>query len=76
MRIEQKKLGKVAKFKKDVELLKKSGLSLEKFADKLEKMRNDEVKKLLFDEFLRETNNSKAGNQSLLGFFTPVSGKL
>ena len=76
MWIEQKKLGKVAKFKKDVELLKKSGLSLEKFADKLEKMRNDEVKKLLFDEFLRETNNSKAGNQSLLGFFTPVSGKL
>jgi len=32
-------------------------------------MKNKEVKALLFDEFLRETNNQKDGNQSLLKFF-------
>jgi DNA polymerase elongation subunit (family B) len=67
--IEQKKIGKVAKFKKDVETMKKS-TSSDKLGDKLEKMRNDEVKKLLFDEFLRETNNQKTGNQSVMKFFS------
>ena len=28
-----------------------------------------EVKALLFDEYLRETNNEKSGNQSLTKFF-------
>jgi len=32
-------------------------------------MKNKEVKALLFDEFLRETNNQKEGNQSLMKFF-------
>jgi hypothetical protein len=32
-------------------------------------MKNKEVKALLFDEFLRETNNQKEGNQSVLKFF-------
>jgi hypothetical protein len=32
-------------------------------------MRNKEVKTLLFDEYLRETNNEKAGNQSVTKFF-------
>jgi hypothetical protein len=41
----------------------------EKFEDKLEQMRNKEVKVLLFDEYLRETNNEKQGNQSLTKFF-------
>jgi hypothetical protein len=31
--------------------------------------KNKEVKALLFDEFLRETNNQKEGNQSLKKFF-------
>ena len=31
-------------------------------------MRNKEVKTLLFDEYLRETNNEKDGNQSLTKF--------
>ena len=43
--------------------------ALEKFEEKLDDLRAKEVKALLFDEFLRVTNNSKAGNQSLLGFF-------
>jgi DNA polymerase elongation subunit (family B) len=41
----------------------------EKFEDKVEKLRCKEIKALLFDEYLRETNNEKAGNQSLTKFF-------
>jgi hypothetical protein len=41
----------------------------EKFEDKLETMRCKEIKVLLFDEYLRETNNEKAGVQSLTKFF-------
>ena len=66
---ENGKNAKIAKFKKEVDTVKKTITDLEKQENKLEKMRNDEIKVLLFDEFLRVTNNSKAGNQSLLGFF-------
>jgi hypothetical protein len=41
----------------------------DKFEDKLESLKNNEVKALLFDEFLRETNNQKTGNQSVMKFF-------
>jgi len=64
----QNKMPKISKFKKDVELLRKN-TDPEKFEDKLEQMRNKEVKVLLFDEYLRETNNEKSGNQSLTKFF-------
>ena len=64
----QNKMPKISKFKKDVELLRKN-TDPEKFEDKLEQMRNKEVKVLLFDEYLRETNNEKAGNQSVTKFF-------
>jgi DNA polymerase elongation subunit (family B) len=64
----QNKMPKISKFKKDVELLRKN-TDPEKFEDKLEQMRNKEVKTLLFDEYLRETNNEKAGNQSVTKFF-------
>ena len=42
----------------------------EKFEEKLETMRCKEIKVLLFDEYLRETNNEKAGLKSLDGYFT------
>jgi hypothetical protein len=32
-------------------------------------MKNKEVKALLFDEYLRETNNEKLGNQTLTKFY-------
>ena len=64
----QNKMPKISKFKKDVEILRKN-TDPEKFEDKLEQMRNKEVKVLLFDEYLRETNNEKSGNQSLTKFF-------
>lgn len=67
----QGKLIKIRKFKEEVEKLKRQYFDdEEKFEEKLEDLKNKEVKALLFDEYLRETNNEKQGNQSLtkLGF--------
>jgi predicted SnoaL-like aldol condensation-catalyzing enzyme len=33
-------------------------------------MKDKEVKTLIFDKYLRETNNIKEGNQSVAKFFT------
>ena len=41
----------------------------DKFEEKLETLRNKEIKVLLFDEFLRETNNRKECNQPLTSFY-------
>jgi hypothetical protein len=60
---------KLSKFKKEVETLRKT-VDPDKFEDKLEQLKNKEVKILLFDEYLRETNNEKQGNQSLMKFFS------
>ena len=67
----QNKKPKIAKFRKDVESLRNT-VDEEKFHDKLEQLKNKEVKALLFDEYLRETNNEKQGNQSLTKFYTPL----
>jgi DNA polymerase elongation subunit (family B) len=64
----QKKAPKIKKFQKDVEMLKKSTQE-DKFEDKLEQMRNKEVKAMLFDEYLRVTQNEKQNNQALTKFF-------
>jgi len=64
----QNKKSKLAKFRKEVETLKKKE-DHNKFQKKLEKIKNDEVKILLFDEFLITTNNIKTNNQSIKNFF-------
>lgn len=64
----QNKKSKISKFRKDVELLQKS-VEADKFEDKLKTMKNKQVKALLFDEFLRETNNQKTGDQAVTRFF-------
>jgi len=65
-----KKLPKIRQFKKDVEFLRKEYVSdSEKFAEKLETMRCKEIKVLLFDDYLRETNNEKEGVKSLDNYF-------
>jgi DNA polymerase delta subunit 1 len=66
----QNKKGKIAKFKREVQELKKT-IAEEKFEDKLEKLKNSEVKTLLFDEFLRETNNQKQGQRAITNAFQP-----
>ena len=64
----QSKKKLLSKFKKDVEKLK-SSTPEDKFETKLEQLKNKEVKAMLFDEYLRKTNNEKEGNQSVLKFF-------
>jgi DNA polymerase delta subunit 1 len=41
----------------------------EKYKDKEDALRNKEVKALLFDPYLRHTNNMKNGNSAITGFF-------
>lgn len=64
MWVMQNKGAKVAKFKREIQELKKTTPE-DKFEDKLEKLKNAEVKALLFDEFLRETNNQKQGQRAI-----------
>jgi DNA polymerase elongation subunit (family B) len=61
------KKAKISKFQMEVHQLRKS-VSPDKIEDKIDDLKNKEVKMLLFDEFLRETNNSKDGNQSIMSF--------
>jgi DNA polymerase elongation subunit (family B) len=66
----QNKRPKLLKYKKDIaELKEKYSNDQEKFEEKKEELRCKEIKCLLFDEYLRETNNEKIGNQSLTKFF-------
>jgi DNA polymerase elongation subunit (family B) len=65
----QNKTSKISKFKREIDALKKTMEDDKKFEDKLVKLKDKEVKLLIFDKYLRETNNSKQGNQSLTNFF-------
>ena len=66
----QRKLPKIKQHKKEIDNLKKEYYDdHEKFEEKVEVLRCKEIKTLLFDEYLRETNNEKAGIQSLDKFF-------
>jgi DNA polymerase elongation subunit (family B) len=65
------KLAKISKFNKEIANLSKEYQDdNKKYEDKLTKLKDKEVKTLLFDKYLRETNNKKEGNQSVLKFFT------
>ena len=63
-----KKMNKIKTFRTTVETLRKT-TPPEKFEDKLEQLKNKEVKALLFDSYLRETNNEKEGNQNITKYF-------
>jgi DNA polymerase elongation subunit (family B) len=65
----QNKSTKIAKFKKEISDLRKEHEDNKKYDDKLTKMKDKEVKALIFDKYLRETNNAKEGNQSVAKFF-------
>ena len=64
----QNKKGKIMKFKQEIKALSKS-CDPDKYDGKLEQLKNKEVKILLFDEYLRKTNNTKAGVQALTSYF-------
>ena len=72
--IMENKRSKIHKFKKEVEALKKTTAE-SKFEEKLEDMKEKEIKILLFDEFLRETNNQKENNQPLTWYFNAKAKK-
>ena len=65
----QNKSAKISKFKREIAEVRKTIEDNKKFEEKLSKLRDKEVKTLLFDKYLRETNNAKEGNQSVMNFF-------
>jgi DNA polymerase elongation subunit (family B) len=65
----QNKSAKISKFKKEIAEVRKTIEDNKKFEEKLSKLRDKEVKTLIFDKYLRETNNAKEGNQSVMNFF-------
>lgn len=72
---EQKKMrGKIARFKQEVLQLKQTAEE-DKFEDKLNKIKDKEVKALLFDDYLRETTNARNGNKALTTFFKRADAK-
>ena len=72
----KKMKGKIARFKGDVDKLRDT-VEDDKFSDKLAKLKDKEVKALLFDEYLRETTNIniRNGNKTMTQFFQVVKKK-
>jgi DNA polymerase elongation subunit (family B) len=71
--LQGKKLTTMQKYKKEVEILKKKyNDDNEKLREKIEDLRNKDVKILLFDKYLRETNNEKQGVKSITNFFMKI----
>lgn len=64
----QNKMNKINNFNKEVAILENNTES-NKFPEKLEKLKNAEVKKLLFDKYLRKTNNQKQGLRTMDMFY-------
>ena len=61
---------KVSTLRKDIDALKREfSTDSKKCEDKIAKMKDKEVKALIFDKYLRVTNNVKEGNQSVTNFF-------
>ena len=61
---------KVSAFRKDIESITSAEEDEKKCEKKITKIKDKEVKALIFDKYLRDTNNAKAGNQNLTKFFT------
>ena len=68
--IMQNKSPKVTKFKNQVNALRREIEDDEKFENKLESLKNKEVKILLFDDPLRIANNRKEKNQTITNLFS------
>jgi DNA polymerase elongation subunit (family B) len=67
--ISAKKHAKKKKFELEINTLKKSLLDPKKIADKIDQARNKEVKELLFDPYLRVTENQKKSQKMITSFF-------
>jgi DNA polymerase elongation subunit (family B) len=60
---------KITNLKKEIETIKMTEEDEKKCEKKINKIKDKEVQALIFDKYLRDTNNAKTGNQSLLKFF-------
>ena len=61
---------KVSNFKKEIENIKVVEEDEKKCEKKINKIKDKEVQALIFDTYLRDTNNAKEGNQNLKLFFS------
>jgi len=64
---------KISNFKKEIENIKVLEEDEKKCERKINKIKDKEVQALLFDKYLRDTNNTKEGNQNLTKFFTKTN---
>jgi DNA polymerase elongation subunit (family B) len=60
---------KVSNFKRELENIKENEEDEKKCEKKITKIKDKEVQSLIFDKYLRDTNNAKEGNQNLTKFF-------
>ena len=60
---------KANNFKKEIEAIKAAEEDHKKGEKKINKLKDKEVQSLIFDKYLRDTNNAKDGNQSVMKFF-------
>jgi hypothetical protein len=67
--MKQNKKTKLNNFNKECLKIRKEIEDDEKYQLKIEALKNKEIKILLFDEFLRETNNNKENNNVLTQYF-------
>jgi DNA polymerase elongation subunit (family B) len=61
---------KITNFRKEIQSIKDSEEDEKKSEKKVNKIKDKEVQLLLFDKYLRDTNNIKTGNQSVAKFFS------
>jgi hypothetical protein len=61
---------KVTKFQEAINKIKAEILDETKCDKKISKLKDKEVEELIFSKYLRDTNNTKNGNQSVAKFFT------
>jgi len=67
---QQNKNIQLRRFNKDIEKLKSSIEDYDKLQDKIEDMKNAEVKKLIFDKYLLQIENEKQKNNTINSYFT------
>jgi DNA polymerase elongation subunit (family B) len=61
---------KVTQFKKEIDVITDTMDDEKKREKKISKIKDKEVQALIFDQYLRDTNNAKTGNQSVAKFFS------
>jgi hypothetical protein len=62
--------GKVIKFQETIHKTRLEELDAKKCEKKINKLKDKEVEQLIFEKYLRATNNAKSGNQSIANFLT------